>query len=120
MKEESPNTFKIQGKVVCVMPEITIEGKNGQSYMKEYVIETNNEYSTCVAFVVYGKDKITKFDVKKNDQISVLFNIISRNIGGKWFTCLYACNIFKIGTNEPNKSISKKEREQNIIDTLPF
>lgn len=89
---------EITGKIVYVLPEQTLNGKNGEIRKHGFVIETSGEYPKKVAFDVLDsgdKDKWGKMQehVVVGNSVSVSFEVSSREWQGRWFT---QANAFRV------------------------
>ena len=65
------------------------------------VIETHEQYPKRVAFDVLG-DKITEFNLKVGDEVTVSFDINAREYNGKWWNSVNAWNVVRqVGQQAP-------------------
>ena len=87
--------MELSGKVIKVMEIQSGQSKSGQQWRKqEFVIEIPGSYPTKVCFTLWG-DKITQFAVQEGDEISVSFDLESRENNGKWYTTAKAWKVQK-------------------------
>ena len=77
--------MEIKGKIVQLLDEQTGEGRNGTWRKKEYVLETGDQYPKKVCFNLWG-DKIDQYPVKEGDDVTVHFDVESREYNGRWYT----------------------------------
>jgi len=104
-------SLEVSGKVFVVLPEQTGQGKNGPWVKQDFVIETEEQFPKKACFSVWG-DKVSELkNLKQGEQITVGFNIESREFNNKWYTDLRAWKISKSATTA--KSSAK------IPDDLP-
>lgn len=92
----------LQGKVVAVLGEQKFNGKNGDIIKHGFVIETSGEYPKKVAFDVIDsgdKDKWGKMkeQVVVGNNVSVSFDVSSREWQGRWFTQANAFRVMPLG-----------------------
>ena len=92
--------MEISGKIIAVLPLQTGEGKNGPWRSQDYVLETQEQYPKKVCFNLFGS-KIDQFPVAIDDQVTVNFDIESREWNGRWFTSVRAWKVEKAAINEP-------------------
>lgn len=82
----------ISGKIIQLLPKQTGQGKNGTWEKQEYVLETEGQYPKKVCFNLWG-DRISKFSLKEGDQVTVSFDLESREYSGRWYTDVRAWNV---------------------------
>jgi hypothetical protein len=88
-------SLEINGKVVVILPEQSGQGKNGTWVKQEFVIETEDQFPKKACFSVWG-DKISEIkNLKPLENVTVGFNIESREFNNKWYTDLRAWKISK-------------------------
>lgn len=92
----------LQGKVVAVLEEQKFNGKNGEIIKHGFVVETSGEYPKKVAFDVIDsgeKDKWGKMkeQVVVGNDVSVSFDVSSREWQGRWFTQANAFRVMPLG-----------------------
>lgn len=88
----------ISGKVIQVLDLISGESKRNPGKMwhkQEYVIETYANYPRQVCFGIFGEDKIKNANIQLGEDITVQFEINSREYNGKWYTNIDAINVMK-------------------------
>ena len=119
--------MEVSGKIIAVLAVASGEGKNGTWSSQDYVLETSDQYPKKVCFNLFG-DKIEQFPMKIDDDVTVSFDIDSKEYNGRWFTNIRAWKVDKIGatgsstttgtrqSTEVAPSISKVDEE----DQLPF
>ncbi len=91
--------MEISGKIIQLLPKQTGEGKNGQWQKQDYVLETTGQYPKKVCFNLWG-DKVDKFNLQNGDEVTVSFDIESREYNGRWYTDVRAWNIQKGMSNQ--------------------
>ena len=82
--------MEIKGKIISVLEEKSGEGKNGTWKSQDAVLETTGQYPKKVSFNMYG-DKITP--LKIGQEVTVSFDIESKEFNGRWFTNLKAWKV---------------------------
>jgi hypothetical protein len=86
--------MEISGKIIAVLPLATGQGKNGTWRSQDYVLETGDQYPKKVCFNFFG-DKIEQFPLAIDDQVTVSFDLESREYNGRWFTSVRAWKVEK-------------------------
>ncbi len=74
------------------MPLQTGQGKNGEWRKQDFVIETQAQYPKKVCISVWG-DKIDQSSLKEGQDVTVSFDVESREFNGKWYTDVKAWKI---------------------------
>lgn len=108
--------MEITGKIIAVLPLQTGEGKNGPWRSQDYVLETQDQYPKKVCFNLFG-NKIDQFPVAVDDQVTVSFDIESREWNGRWFTSIRAWKVEKSAVS--NHSDGGMEGYGNVAGTMP-
>lgn len=85
-------SLEIKGKIIAVLPIQTGEGKNGTWKSQDYVLETSDQYPKKICFNLFG-DKIDQFQVKIEQEVTVFFDIESREYNGRWYTSIRAWKV---------------------------
>lgn len=97
-------TMELSGKVFKAMPVESGEGKNGVWKKQQIIIEIDNgKYPKKVAVVFWG-DLVSSDAFVEGKDISVEFDIESREYNGKWYTDVKA---WRINRTENNSNVSK-------------
>lgn len=125
--------MELSGKIFKVLPKESGEGKNGTWTKQSIVIETPHErYPKKVCVALWG-DIVNNNTFVEGADISVEFDIESREYMGKWYTDVKAWRINKtnantgnsqqpVSTTTTNNTPTYKEADAPAIadDDLPF
>jgi hypothetical protein len=89
--------MEIIGKLSELLPEQTGQGKTGNSWRKRsFVIETlDDQYPKKVCIDAWGDKADSLNTLAMGDELSVSFDIESREFNGKWYTNVKAWRIDK-------------------------
>ena len=86
--------MEITGKIIQVLPEQGGVSKAGNEWKKqEYVLETHDQYPKKVCFQIFGADKISQAAIQPGEEVTVSFDIDSREYQGRWFTSVNAWKV---------------------------
>ena len=89
--------MEIYGKVVHAMEaKHGVSASSGKPWTsREYVLEIDNgQYSPKhMVFSIFGEEKIKQFALRKDELVTVHFDIDAREWQGKWFNKITAFNI---------------------------
>ena len=95
-----PNNFvtlnmEIKGKIIHVLPLQEGVSRAGNPWKKqEYVLETEEQYPRKVCFNLFG-DKVDQYPAAIGDDVTVSFDLESREFNGRWYTDVRAWKIEK-------------------------
>jgi Domain of unknown function (DUF3127) len=125
----------ITGRLIQVLQEQTGEGKNGKWAKCDFVIETQEKYPKKVCICAWNDLIHTIRGIQPETEISVSFDISSREYNGKWYTDVKAWKIASTGntsgggggsyapamSNEGGSQMVQESSERTITeDDLPF
>lgn len=87
--------MQLTGKLIAAMPlKSGISRRTGNPWKsKEYVIEIPGQYPTKMCFEVFGEERIKQFDLRKDETITVFFDINANENNGRWFNKISAYKI---------------------------
>ena len=86
--------MEISGKIIAVLPEQGGISKSGNEWKKqEYVLETHDQYPRKVCFQIFGADKIANAAIQPGEELTVSFDIDSREYMGRWYTNINAWKV---------------------------
>jgi Domain of unknown function (DUF3127) len=120
--------MEITGTLVQVNEPITGQGKNGMWKKQEFIIETPGQYPKKVMITAWG-DKINLAAIKPGSQVTVGFDLESREYNGRWYTDVKAWKVAPgagsaTGQSEPNSMMPPPPSFDNggaaVDDDLPF
>lgn len=78
--------MEISGKIIQVLPLQQGTSKAGNAWKKqEYVLETHDTYPRKVKFDFFG-DRVDQFPLNIGDEVTVSFDLESREFNGRWYT----------------------------------
>ena len=87
--------MEINGRIIAVMPIKTgTSQKDGKPWAsQDYVIETVEQYPKRMVFNLFGEDKITQYNLKVGDEVTVYFDINAREYNGRWYNEIRAWKV---------------------------
>lgn len=98
--------MEISGKIIAVLAMQSGEGKNGPWRSQDYVLETQDQYPKKVCFNLFGA-KIDQFPIAIDDQVTVSFDVESREWNGRWFTSVRAWKVEKAVAGNDNAGMDQ-------------
>jgi len=98
--------MEINGTITQILPEVGGTGKTGNPWRKQdYILETKDQYPKKICFNAWG-EKIDQFALQAGDDVTVSFDVESREYNGKWFTEVKAWSVRK-GTAQAQENRSE-------------
>lgn len=99
--------MEITGKIIAVLPVQGGTSKAGNEWKKqEYVLETHDQYPKKVCFQIFGADKIEQAAIQPGEELTISFDIDSREYQGRWFTNISAWKVDRPSVNPSQLSPS--------------
>ena len=118
--------MQLTAKLVQLLPLQTGTGKNGSQWKKQdIIVETDGTYPKKVCISIWG-DKINESVLKIGEQLSVSFDVESREYNGKWYTDVKAWKIEPATTANTAKGKATDDQpyfdegQMESKDDLPF
>ncbi len=90
---------ELTGKIVQVMDKQTGQGKNGPWQKQEYIIEIPGQYPKKVCFNAWG-EKVDQFGIKQGENLTISFDVESREYNGRWYTDIRAWKVSRDGASD--------------------
>ena len=84
--------MELAGKITHVLPEKSGNSARGAWRKQEYVIEIPGDYPKQVCFMVWG-DKIDQLKIREGEELTVHFDLESREYNGRWYTDVKAWRV---------------------------
>ncbi|WP_298629767.1 DUF3127 domain-containing protein [uncultured Porphyromonas sp.] len=121
MNGMTDNLNTLSGKVIKILPLVEGDSKHkpGEKwYRQEFVIETYAQYPRQVCFQIWGKDRIDAANLQLGEDITVTFELSSREYMERWYTSADARNIMKgmpqqQGFGMPQQGYSMPQQQQS-------
>jgi len=89
--------MELTASFVKALPIVTGQGKNGTWTKQEFVLKTSGQYPKDVCFEAWGERTEQVSKLKEGDQVTVLFDLESREYNGRYYT---TAKVFKMNTPE--------------------
>lgn len=89
--------MELTGKLIAAMPtQSGVSQRSGNPWMsREYVIEVPGQYPKKCCFKVFGEDRLKQFNLRKDETVTVQFDIDAHEYNGRWFNEIQAYNIIR-------------------------
>ncbi|MDX1571018.1 MAG: DUF3127 domain-containing protein [Xanthomonadales bacterium] len=112
--------MELTGKIIHVLPEKSGESARGPWRKQEYVIETPGEYPKQVCFMAWG-DKIDQFGIEEGQELTVHFDLESREYNGRWYTDVKAWRVEQTGQQgSSDEPFPQGDEPPPFDDDVPF
>lgn len=93
--------MEMTGIVTAILPERSGVSQRGEWKLQSFVIETQEQYPKHLCFDVFGEDRISQFNIKGGELITVQFEIDARQYQDRWFNSIRAWNITRPNQQNP-------------------
>lgn len=87
--------MEVTGKIIAILPAQGGTSKSsGKEWKKqEYVLETHDQYPKRICFQLFGADRISQAAIQPGEELTVSFDIDSREYQGRWYTSINAWKV---------------------------
>jgi len=96
-------SLEVKGKIAKILPEQSGQSRNGGWKKQEFVIETIEQFPKKACFSAWGDKVDIVKQLLQGEEVTVSFNIESREYNERWYTDLRAWKITK-GSQAPPPS----------------
>ena len=107
--------MELSGKITKLLPLQTGQGKNGTWKKQEYILEYGEQYPKSVCFNLWG-DKIDQYALNEGDDVTVFFDVESREYNGRYYTDVKG---WRVDRNQDNGAIAVKPQEMKSEFGMP-
>ncbi len=106
--------MEFQGKIIEVLPVRSGISKNSGSEWKaqQYVIESHGEYPRKMCFEVFGADRISQFNIRPGEELTVSFDIDARQWQDKWFNSIRAWKVDRTPATQAPSAAAPQPQQQ--------
>jgi hypothetical protein len=115
--------MQLTAKLIQLLPIQTGTGKNGEWKKQDIIVETDGQYPKKVCISIWG-DKINEQQLVIGNNLTIDFDIESREFSGRWYTDLKAWKIELISsgslTHNKLSDITPLDLDEKPDDGLPF
>ena len=89
--------MEVTGKLIAAMPtQSGVSQRTGNPWMsREYVIEIPGQYPKKMCFKIFGEDRLKQFNLRKDETVTVQFDIDAHEYNGRWFNEIQAYNVLR-------------------------
>lgn len=107
--------MEITGKLIAALPtQSGVSQRTGNSWMKrEYVMEIPGQYPRHFVFTVFGEDRLKQFNLRKDEEVTVQFDIDAHEHNGRWYNSCTAYNVVRVGQQQ------QATQQQAATETAP-
>lgn len=122
--------MQITAKLVQVLPLESGTGRNGEWKKQNVIVETDGQYPKKICISIWG-DRINPDQLKEGNDLTIDFDVESREFNGRWYTDVKAWRVEVAGAQSTPSSapaaassdISRPElppEKPQEYDDLPF
>ncbi len=88
--------MQLTAKLVQILPLQTGQGKNGEWKKQDIILETEGQYPRKVCVAIWG-DKINPSQLVVGNNLTIDFDVESREFNGRWYTDVKAWKVEMAG-----------------------
>lgn len=106
--------MEITGKLIAAMPtQSGTSQKTGNKWMsRQYVIETQEQYPKKMVFTVFGEERLQRFNLRRDEFITVLFDIDAHEYNGRYYNEIRAYDIRRVQQEQQAPSYQEEQTQQ--------
>ena len=99
------------GKIIAVLqPQSGVSSKSGKEwFVQSYVLETTGEHPKRICFEVFGQEKVAQFGLQMGDDVTIHFDLDSREWNGRWFL---KASCFRVDKGVPQVQYAPQQAPQ--------
>ena len=125
--------MQITGKLIAALPAKSgVSTRTGNPWKsKEYVIEIPGQYPKKMCFEVFGEERLRQFNLRKDEEITVYFDIDANEYNGRWYNKISAYKVERTSeqpqptsnTGAAQTSVASEQSDQGgdgSSDDVPF
>lgn len=95
-----------------------VSQRTGNPWMaRDYVLEIPGQYPKHMMFTVFGEDRIKQFALRKDEEVTVHFDIDANEYRGKWYNKIQAFNVTRAGQQQ---AAAPAPQQQTVQAQQPF
>ncbi len=94
--------MEIQGKLIAAMPTRSgVSQKSGNPWQsRDFVLEIPGQYVRHFVFTVFGEDRLKQFNLRKDEEVIVSFDIDAHEYQGRWYNSCQAYKVERVGQQQ--------------------
>ena len=106
--------MEITGKLIQAMPTRSgVSQRTGNTWMsREYILEIPGQYVKHFAFTVFGEERLKRFDLRKDETVTVLFDIDAHEYNGRYYNEIRAYDIRRVQQEQQAPSYQEEQTQQ--------
>lgn len=91
--------MEITGKIVHAMEMRSgVSQRTGNPWAsRDYVLEVPGQYPKHFVFTVFGEDRIKQFALRKDEEVTIKFDVDANEYQGKWYNNVQAYDVVRAG-----------------------
>ena len=87
-----------------------VSQRTGNPWMaRDYVLEIPGQYQRHMVFTVFGEDRIKQFALRKDEEVTVHFDIDANEYQGKWYNKIQAYNVTRSGQQVAQQAVAQQQ-----------
>lgn len=86
---------------------------------KDYVLEIPGQYTRHFVFTVFGEERIKEFALRKDETVTVSFDIDANEYQGKWYNKVQAWKVERVAGMQPAQQVPPQQTTQYAASPYP-
>lgn len=106
--------MELTGKLIAALPTRSgTSQRTGNTWMsREYIMEIPGQYPRHLAFTVFGEERLKQFNLRKDEEVTVQFDIDAHEYNGRWFNEIHAYNVIRVGQQQAQTTQTAQTSQQ--------
>lgn len=90
-----------------------VSQRTGNTWMsREYILEIPGQYVKHFAFTVFGEERLKRFNLRKDETVTVLFDIDAHEYNGRYYNEIRAYDIRRVQQEQQASSYQEEQTQQ--------
>ena len=125
--------MQLTGKLIAALPAKSgVSKRTGNPWKsKDYILEIPGQYPKKMCFEVFGEERLKQFNLRKDEEITVYFDIDANENNGRWYNKISAYKVERTSvqpqptsnTGAAQTSVASEQSDQGgdgSFDDVPF
>lgn len=103
--------MELTGKLIAALPTKSgTSQRTGNTWMsREYILEIPGQYVKHFCFTVFGEDRLKQFNLRKDEEVTVHFDIDAHEYNGRWYNEIRAYNVTRVGQQQAQEAAPQQQ-----------
>lgn len=110
--------MEISGRIIhATETRSGVSARTGNPWAsKDYIMEIpNGQFSPRhFVFSVFGEERIKQFALRKDEEVTIQFDVDANEYNGRWYNRITAYNVIRSGEAQPQQQQVDMQPQQNV------